>query len=969
MKRISKLIVTATAAMFIAVPFSACNRAVALESPTGFNLDDRYILTWSPVSNARSYMLEITNTQTGHSTEATARRENYLLSTLEVGDYDIRVRAVGDGVRYDNSAWSAVLSFNRAFDSGCTYTAINNGMEYELTSAVSTMTELDMQDTYREKPVTSIGDYAFSRTNGLESITIGKNVKRIGKSAFYNCSVLKDITIPETVTEIGAAAFQSCRSLVSFKLPDAVTVISDNAFSYCRGLKEFDFNNATVIGTGSFAGCTGLTKLVIPDTITEIGVSAFDGSFFDGEGIEEVTIGKNVTTIGSKAFNNCKALKKVNFSDSGNLKEINAQVFFNNVALTSIELPDGLEIIGNRAFVGATALESVNIPDSVSVVGRQCFHNTKMYYDAAEAGEHLLYVDNWLVARLFYPEPYEIKQLYASNPEGLENTEIFPEDTVGIADYVFYGDSDIEEVVLSRNIKYLGASAFSWCENIYRFDASDSSLEIVDLGAFYHCPELVQVFFNHDNPRLKEISNMAFFECEKLSYNSDLGGKLIPRTVERIGSLAFEGTEIADSADDFGVIYADDWVIGCGGTYAWKGNEFKPKGKAVANIELKDGTKGIADYAFTDCRKLETISNTSGVEIIGRGAFYRSNKLMGYNFNTNITTIDDYTFYLCANLDILRFPSALRTIGRSAFYGCSSLSSIDLATPTRLESVGEFAFYGCTGATELELGSRLSEISPYAFYRCYRLTSVTIPSNIKKIGQSAFSGCLDLREVIFEEGVEEIGAYAFYHNQFLSEIKLSDSVKTIGKAAFLNCSLMRSIDLNQVETIGDYAFAGNINLINIVIPESVKSVGVGAFYRLGAIVSDDRESLNGSRSVIVREGVGRMDAHVFAGCRATLYIEGANKSGQWGSSWNSSRCPVVWGVTLSDDGTYVVSLKVQKNTFEYYDKLNAPAAPYRAGYTFAGWSLSATGDEIAYTVKDVMNAPVGTTLYAVYMQV
>ena len=981
MKRIGKLIISAAAAICIAVPFSACERTLDLESPAGFNLDEKYTLTWEPVANARSYLLEIKNVQTGKSSESTSRRETYLLSYLETGDYDIRVRAIGDGKRYNDSEWSTVLSFNRALETGCSYRLINNGLEYEIASAYSTLTEIVMEDSYRGKPVTSVGTNAFSKLNALESIKIGKNVKRIGEAAFYNCVALKDVDMPDTVTEIGPSAFQACRSLESFTMPSGVTSISDSAFSYCRALKEFDFNNVTEIGESSFAGCGSFTHLVIPDAITSIGPSAFAAANYDNTGIKEVTIGSGVTVIGKSAFSQCNYLEKVNFSDRKNLKKIDKYVFAADPKLASITLPDGLEEIGVQAFYNTAALESVDIPDSVHIIGSDCFYQSKIYKDAVEAGEHLVYVDKWLVSRVVQKdEEYVIKQLYPSNPDGLEDTEVFREDTVGIADYVFWYNDDIEDVKLPSSMKYLGASAFSVCENMFRFDASESMLEVVDIGALAYCKGLLSVYLN-DNKHLKEIAYMAFYGCENLSYNSSLGGKLIPDSVESIGSLAFEKTRMYDDADEYGVIYADDWVIGCQGRYESKANVFgdgyvwvKPGGNAVVsqNIELKEGTRGIADYAFTFCFDLTTISRTAQVEVIGRGAFYGCQQLMGVNLNTNIRKIDDYTFYECRNLTFTNerdyFPTALREIGRAAFYNCTSMATIDLASPSRLESVGPFAFYGCRNATELEIGSRLTEISEYTFYGCASLKTVTIPSNIKRVGNSAFSGCTGLTEVVFEEGVEEIGAYAFNRNLTLPRLSLPDSVKTIETAAFMNCSRLNEIDLNQVEYIGDYAFAGNVSLINIVIPESVKHIGAGAFYRLGVFALEDNLPLNGSRSVIIREGLDSLDAHAFYGCQATFYMEDKNMRDEWGSSWNSSRRPVVWGVTLDESGAYVVSLTVQKNTFEYYDLLNSPSGPYRAGYTFVGWSLSPASNEIAYTVQTVMNAPVGTTLYAVYMQ-
>ena len=975
MKRIGKCFVTLSMAALIAVPFSACNKAIDLESPTGFVLSDNYTLSWMPVENARNYLVEIKNVETGETVESTSRREYVILEYLAVGDYDIRVRAEGDNTRYKSSVWSAVLAFNRADDLGCVYKLINNGLEYEVKSVVSTLSSLAMPESYRDKPITSIGATAFSKAKSLESVVVGKNVKSIGTSAFYNCVALKNVTMPDTLTEIGDSAFQNCRSIESFRVPAGVTYLNYGVFGYCRSLKEVDFNNVREIGESAFLGCSGFESITIPDTVTHIGRGAFREASYDGVGLKEVNIGSGVTSIGAYAFLQCDFLEKVNFNEENNVIEIGPSAFAYDVALQSIELPEGLEQMGQQVFYGCTSLTNVSIPDSLSILGYSCFANTPLYDEAEEAGEHLLYVDGWMTQRVVQDDEFTIKNLYAENPQNKPDTEVIKEGTVGIADLTFYSYPGIQDVKLSATVKYVGASSFKNCENLFRFDASESSLEIVDLSAFAYSKMLQYVYFNHVNPRLKQIGDKAFLDCESLEYNSAIGGQFIPLSVENIGSLAFTGTGLYDNADEYGVIYADNWVIGCTGSDEddLGGWMTKPgdKNKGAETIVLREDQRGIriAEYAFYNCTKLKNIEGAYNATIIGRGAFYECNNLMGITLNSNLTKIDDYTFYECNNLTLNRFPTALRSIGKSAFYNCYQMQEVELSS--RIESLGEFAFYGCGNLTTLEIGSGLTEIPSYAFYKCRSLTSVTIPSNIKSIGKSAFSRCSGLKEVIFEEGVEEIGPYAFSRNFALEEINLPDSVKSVGNAAFFLCESVRSIDLNQVETIGDFAFSMNRKVANIVIPESVKSIGMGAFYGLGSAgwMSDFETVFVGSVRSVIIAGPDRIDAHAFYACtEATFYVEAENKSDEWGTAWNSLRRPVVWGVKLSEDKSYVVSLTVKKDTFEYYSGLNSPTAPYRAGYTFLGWSNTPGSTQIAYTLQNVIAAPVGTTLYAVYMQ-
>jgi len=56
----------------------------------------------------------------------------------------------------------------------------------------------------------------------LETIVIGKNVKKIGEKAFYNCKMLKTVTINTTgITKdsIGKEAFKNVPKTVTVKCP------------------------------------------------------------------------------------------------------------------------------------------------------------------------------------------------------------------------------------------------------------------------------------------------------------------------------------------------------------------------------------------------------------------------------------------------------------------------------------------------------------------------------------------------------------------------------------------------------------------------------------------------------------------------------------------------------------------------------------------------------------------------------
>lgn len=82
------------------------------------------------------------------------------------------------------------------------------------------------------------------------------------------------------MTAIGDQAFIKCTGLESVVIPDSVTTIETNAFSYCEGLKNVSIsNNVTSLKQQVFCECTSFETETFQETskIKSIGYSAFGG--------------------------------------------------------------------------------------------------------------------------------------------------------------------------------------------------------------------------------------------------------------------------------------------------------------------------------------------------------------------------------------------------------------------------------------------------------------------------------------------------------------------------------------------------------------------------------------------------------------------------------------------------------------------------------------------------------------------
>lgn len=81
--------------------------------------------------------------------------------------------------------------------------------------------------------VVRIGDYAFTRCEGITSVKIPSTIKEMGKRAFYECKSLKNVFFCGTITTIPMQAFYDCESLESINLPYGLVSIEAGAFDSC----------------------------------------------------------------------------------------------------------------------------------------------------------------------------------------------------------------------------------------------------------------------------------------------------------------------------------------------------------------------------------------------------------------------------------------------------------------------------------------------------------------------------------------------------------------------------------------------------------------------------------------------------------------------------------------------------------------------------------------------------------------
>jgi hypothetical protein len=135
--------------------------------------------------------------------------------------------------------------------------------------------------------------------------------------------------------------------------------------------------NATQASLISSVGLTG--DVIIPSTVDIEGtiyavVSIGNNAFMDNVALTSITIPNTVTSIGNTVFLSCFDLTTVTFSPTATLLTIGSDAFDHCTSLNNITLPESLTTIGATAFYFCTGLTSITIPNSVTSMGRGVFN-------------------------------------------------------------------------------------------------------------------------------------------------------------------------------------------------------------------------------------------------------------------------------------------------------------------------------------------------------------------------------------------------------------------------------------------------------------------------------------------------------------------------------------------------------------------------------------------------------------------
>ncbi len=258
------------------------------------------------------------------------------------------------------------------------------------------------------------------------------------------------------------------------------------------------------------------------------------------------------------------------------------------------------------------------------------------------------------------PDAYQVKGMGDCTDAVVNIPAVYEGKPVTAIDGYAFKDAEFTQVNLPATITSIGIAAFMYCDHLEKINIPAS---VVSLGgnAFNGCAALNEI--------------------------------ALPDTITAIGGFCFDGSGVYNKDENWtdNVLYI--------GKYAIQGKESTLSGP----LEIREGTLGVATYAFSGCTHITEIKLPASVGFIGVGAFSEC-------LDTTVMTVDGGNENYYAEGNCIVEKKAKRVVG-----GCPT--SVILKD---VKIIGESAFSGLE-ITEITIPVSVESIESYAFGFCDQL--------------------------------------------------------------------------------------------------------------------------------------------------------------------------------------------------------------------------------------------------------
>ena len=490
------------------------------------------------------------------------------------------------------------------------------------------------------------------------------------------------VDIPESidgvrVVSLATNLFRDHAEIERVSMPDSIEHAGNHVFDGCTGLKNVVLSAALAeVNPTMFLNCTSLTEVVLANPVVRL-----EGNSFSDAPIECVVFGPLVRAVDAKPLG-LPNLKRIRLDAGNDFFYTDGRALFSErgrrlcrlvVPSASYDVPEGCEVIDERAFDSVSELEHVGLPCSLASIGRMAFAKT-----------HLSSVQ-------------------------------FPSSLESIGEKAFFHCSKLVRADMPYGLKRIGAEAFAFSA-VSRIELPPT-LEQLGFRAFDHTP--AQAHATEGSLRIAPENPELDLDDRGGLYRHDTFVELIGQ-VERYRVRS--GTRlIADGAfkrhGKVQVVELPEGVsaLGCG---AFQGN------RQLTRVDLPESLECIGENAFLDT-SIKTLRISKNVRVIESGALLAQggNQLMP---RTPLAALDldpeNPFFYLESGLFCQRNGARAGGDACILYVGPDSVVRI----PDRVTHIANLAFCGADGVDELYVHGHLKSICAGAFSTARTIAQVHV---------------------------------------------------------------------------------------------------------------------------------------------------------------------------------------------------------------------------------------------------
>jgi len=340
-----------------------------------------------------------------------------------------------------------------------------------------------------------------------------------------------------------------------------------------------------------------------------------------------------------------------------------------------------------------------------------------------------------------------------------------------IARQAFQNNSSIKKVILHKDVKEIGESAFSGCCNLEEVSIANDHI-IIKTDAFKDTSVLKQdtVYLNKTLSKVSPGYQGVF-------------------TIQE-GTTAIADNALKDCTGISEIIFPESLVSI--GKYAFSGCN------RIKEVVLPESLVEMDNYAFANCTGLETITFPKYMRKIGMAAFESCTKLTEISLPEGINEIASAMFSKCTNLHTVNIPQSVTKIRCDAFRDSGIFKSYENSNKKTLYIGNWLIHYKWQELISLNVLGGTVGIADMNWARPTKLASLKLPGTLKYIGFEAFNSA-PITTLVLPPGLVHIDTAAFRWTA-LKSIYIPKSVTQIEQWAFMDCEKLEKITIEGEET-------------------------------------------------------------------------------------------------------------------------------------------------------------------------